>query len=121
MSHGWLAVALIQDHVRVNGPFSGGSDLLRFVQSLVPDEVAEEGEVLSTLGAVEPLLPCVDALVHLQVGGGGELLPTVWAGVGSLPCMNHQVALQAADLGEAFPALLTTVGLLARVDALVGT
>ena len=39
--------------------------LLGSVQGLMPDEVAEEGEVFATLGAVEPLLPSVDALVDL--------------------------------------------------------
>lgn len=54
--------------------------LLGGVQRPVADEVAEEGEVLSTLGAAEPLLSGVHALVHLQVGGGGELLAAVGAG-----------------------------------------
>lgn len=75
------------------------------VDALVSDEVAEEGELLATLGALEALLPGVYALVHLQIVGGGEMFATVGAAVRPLPGVHHQVPLQPRQLPEALPAL----------------
>lgn len=93
--------------------------LLRAVQCLVPDEVAEEGKILATLGAVKPFLSGVHALVDLQVCGGGELLPAVGARERPLPSVDHLMAFEATDLAEALPTLDALVRFLPRVDALV--
>lgn len=85
----------------------------------MPDQVAEEGEILATLGAVEPLLSGMDTLMDLQVGGGGELLSAVGAGKWPLTRVDHLVALEAAELAEALPALGALVRLLSCVDALM--
>lgn len=86
---------------------------------LVSNQVAEEGKVLATLGAVEAFLPCVDTLVDLQVVGVGKLFPTLGTAIRLLSRVDPLVPLQAAELSKLLAALGALVRLLPCVHPLM--
>lgn len=86
---------------------------------LVSYQIAQKGEVFSTLGAMEPFLPCMDTLMHFQVAGMRELFPALSTSERFLPCVYSLVPLQATQLAELLSTQGALVRFLPRVNPLV--